>query len=92
MENAESGEAPEIPDIDRQYLPDAMDIHGRCRPGVMDLHAQNVMRDQQGPPAIVDFPAVRQKLEISFATLKPNPFLSSGRVEAFQNSPSVCEV
>jgi hypothetical protein len=30
----------------------------------MNLDALNAMRDQKKSPAIVDFPAVRQKLEI----------------------------
>jgi len=45
MENAEIVEAPEIPDIYRQQLPDAMDIHARGQPGVMHLHALNVVCD-----------------------------------------------
>lgn len=100
MENAEFVDAAEIPHVDGQQLPNPMDIHAR-RPGVMNLHTLNVVRDQKRPPAVVNLPTVRQKLEVSFdhtasrsvsATLKPNPFLSSGRVEAFQNSPRVCEV
>jgi hypothetical protein len=64
MENAQTIEAPEVPNIDGQQLPHVVDIHARRQPGVMDLHALNVMRDQQRPPAVVNFPAVRQKLEI----------------------------
>ena len=66
MENAEAFEAPEVPDIDSQQLPNAMDIHACRQPGIMDLHALNIVRDKQGPPAVVNFPAVRQKLEIAF--------------------------
>ena len=101
MENAEIVEAPEVPDIDGQQLPHAMDIHARREPGIMDLHALNIVRDKKLPPAIVDLPAVRQELEIPLdhtgqavrlGEPKPKPFLSSGRVEAFQNSARVCEV
>ena len=64
---------------------------------LFDLHALNVMRYKRGPPAVVDFPAVRQKLEIPLdhagqairlGDAQTEPFLSSGRVEAFQNSPN----
>lgn len=53
------------------------------------------MRYKRGPPAVADFPAVRQKLEIPLdhagqairlGDAQTDPFLSSGRVEAFQNS------
>jgi hypothetical protein len=80
MDNAEIGEAPEVPHIDGRQSADAMDIHACRQPGIVDLHALDVMHDQKRPRRSVS------------ATLKPNPFLSSGRVEAFQNSPSVCEV
>jgi hypothetical protein len=43
VENAETVEASEVPDIDGQQLLDAMDIHARRQPGVMDLHALNVI-------------------------------------------------
>jgi hypothetical protein len=66
MENAEPFEAAEVPDIDSQQLPDAMDIHACRQPGIMDLHALNIVRDKQGPPAVVNLPAIRQKLEIPF--------------------------
>lgn len=59
-------EAPKIPDIDGQQPSDTMDIHARCQAGVMDLHAINVVRHNQGPPAVVDIPTVRQEIEISF--------------------------
>jgi len=52
MENAYIVKVPEIPDIDDHQLPDAMDIHARRQQSVMDLHALNVMRDKQGPPAM----------------------------------------
>ena len=43
-----------------------MHIHASRQPGIMNLHALNIMRDQQRPPAVVDLTAVRQKLEIAF--------------------------
>jgi hypothetical protein len=101
MENAESIETFEVSDIDGQQLFDAVNIHARCQLRVMHLHALNIMRDQQRPPSIVNFPAVREEFEIPLdhsakrsvsETLKPKPFLSSGRVEAFQNSASVWDV
>ena len=64
MNNANSVKAPEVPNIDGQQLPNAMDIHACRQPGVVDLHTLNVMRDQQRPPAVVHLPTVRQKLEI----------------------------
>src|SRR5580658_1418726 len=66
MENPESQEAPEISNIKGQQLGYAMDVHACSQPGVMDLHALDVVLDQKGAPALVDLPAVRQKLEILF--------------------------
>jgi hypothetical protein len=66
MENPESAEAPEIPNIDGQQLSHAMHIHARRQSGVMDLHAMDVMRDQKGAPALMDLPAVRKELEVLF--------------------------
>jgi hypothetical protein len=66
MENSQADKAPEVPDIEGQQLPDAMDIHACRQPGIMDLHALNIVRDKQGPPAVVNLPAIRQKLEIPF--------------------------
>ena len=66
MENAEALEAPEVPDIEGEQLLDAMDVHACRQPGIMDLHALNMVRDKQGPPAVMNFPAIRQKLEIAF--------------------------
>jgi hypothetical protein len=47
MEKAESLEATKIPHIDRQQLSDTVGIHTRRQPGVMDLHAMNVVGDQR---------------------------------------------
>lgn len=66
MENAEFVDAAEIPHVDGQQLPNPMDIHARRQPGVMNLHTLNVVRDQKRPPAVVNLPTVRQKLEVSF--------------------------
>lgn len=57
-------EAPEIPRIYRQKWLDAMHVHVRCEPGVMDLYTLDVVREQKGSPAGVDFLAVRQKVEV----------------------------
>ena len=65
MENAEIVEPPEVPHIDGQQPLDAMHIHTRRQPGIMDLNALNLMDDNQKPPAVVNFPAVRQQLEIT---------------------------
>jgi hypothetical protein len=65
VENAESFETSKVTDIGRQQFRDAVDIHAGRQPGVMDLHALDAMLDKQGPPAVVDFPAVRQKFEIT---------------------------
>jgi hypothetical protein len=35
----------EIPDIERQQLRDAVNIHACGQPGVMDLHALDLVRD-----------------------------------------------
>jgi hypothetical protein len=66
MDNAEIGEAPEIPDIDGQQPANTMHVHARRQSCVMDLHALDVMRYQKRPPALVDLPAIRQELEILF--------------------------
>ena len=101
MQNAEAVEAPEVTDIDGQQLRDAVDIHAGCQSGVMDLHTLDSMGDKQGPPAVMHVPAVRQKFEIPLdhtgeavrlGNAQTEAVLSSGLVEAFQNSPNVCEV
>jgi len=40
-------------------------MHARCQPGIVDLHALDIMCDQKGPPAIMDIAAIREKLEIT---------------------------
>ncbi len=64
MKNAESVETPKISDVNGQQLLDSMYIHARRKPGVMDLYALYVMRNEKVTPALVDLPAVRQKFEI----------------------------
>ena len=56
----------DVPDIDGQHLSHHVDIHARGQPGIMDLHALNVIFDRELTPAFVDLQAVRQKLEILF--------------------------
>jgi hypothetical protein len=64
MEDTESLEATEIPHINRQQLPDTVDIHTRRQPGIMDLNSLNVVGDQKRAPSVVYLAAVGQKLEI----------------------------
>ena len=64
MDRTEPFESLEIPDIDRQQLRNAMNVHARGHAGIVDLHALDVVRDQQPPPTIVHVAAVRQKLKI----------------------------
>src|ERR1035441_6691252 len=59
-----------------------MHVHTGCQPGIMDLHALNVVRDQKGSPAVVDFLAVRQKLEIPFDHTGQAIRLSDAQTEA----------
>jgi hypothetical protein len=97
MQNAETVEAPEVTDIDGQQLCDAVDIHAGCQSGVMDLHTLTSRARQRSCTSRLSGrnsksrSITRARRSVS-ATLKPKPFLSSGLVEAFQNSPNVCEV
>lgn len=82
MENAEIVEAPEISDVDGQQLIDSMNIHARCQPSIMDLHAVYVMRDEKVTPALVDLPVVRQKFEIPLDNTSQTIRLVNGQTEA----------
>ena len=65
MENLEPFKATEIFDIQRQKSSDTVDIHACRQPGVMNLHTLNIMPDQERTPAVMNFAAVRQELEIT---------------------------
>jgi len=43
-----------------------MDIHACGQSGVVDLYTLNVVYGKQRPPAIVNFAAIWQKLEVPF--------------------------
>ena len=64
MHDTKSLKPPEIPDVDRQQLAHAMDIHAGRQPRVMDLYALDVVSDEQRAPAFMRFTTVGQKLEV----------------------------
>jgi hypothetical protein len=66
MDSADQREALKVTDVDRQQLCDAMNVHARRDPGIMDLHASDFLVQEQVPPVIMDGAAVRQKLKIAF--------------------------
>jgi hypothetical protein len=47
IENTQPLETFEVADIDGQQLSDAVNIHARRQPGVMDLHTLYAVRNQQ---------------------------------------------
>jgi glyoxylate carboligase len=63
---AKPDEPLKVPNIEGRQLRDAVNIHAGGQAGVMHLHALDVMRYEKPPPTVMDIPAVRQKLEISF--------------------------
>jgi hypothetical protein len=67
----------------------------------MNLYALHIMHYQKRAPTVVNLAAVRQKFEIPFDDARQTIGLGDGQaeavlvergVEAFQNSPSVCDV
>jgi len=68
-------------------------VHGPARPEYCARRAAPASgRERRGCPAETRSPARSRAQAIRLGDGQPKPFLSSGRVEAFQNSPSVCEV
>jgi hypothetical protein len=99
--NLETIEASEIAAIHRQHLPNAMNIHACRQPGVVDLYTLNMVYDKQWSPTIVDLAAVGKKFEvpldhacqpIRLRDTQTEAVFIEWTVEAFQISPSVCEV
>lgn len=82
MHHLKPVKSPKIAYINRQYFPDAVDIHARRQSSVMDLHALNVVRHQQRAPAVVYLAAVRKKLEIPFDHARKPVGLGNGQAEA----------
>ena len=60
----ETLKASEIADIHSQNLPDAVDIHACRQSGVVDLYTLNIVYNKQRSPAIMNFAAIWQKVEV----------------------------
>ncbi len=58
MRNPKSSEAPEVPHVDRQQLPDSVHVHAGGQPGIMNVNALDVMCDEQRAPALMGFAAI----------------------------------
>src|SRR5258708_40298543 len=65
MKNTKAFETPKITRIDREHLPNAVNIHARRQPRGVHLHTSNVVYNQKRSPTVVDLTTVRQKLEVS---------------------------
>jgi hypothetical protein len=66
MDGTKPREALKVPDVDRQQLRHAMNVHSRSDSGIMDLYASDFLFNQQPPPAVMNLAAVGQQLKISF--------------------------
>ena len=59
-----------------------MDIHACRQSGVVDLYTLNIVYNKQGSPAIVDFAAVWQKVEVTLDHAGQAIRLGDGQTEA----------
>jgi hypothetical protein len=66
MDDAQQREALKVPDVDGQQLRDAVNVHTGREPGVMNLHALDLVHEEKMPPAVMHVAAVRQQLKIPF--------------------------
>lgn len=65
MHGAESLEPDEISCIESQQTPDVMNVHRCGDSSIVDLHASDLVGDEQIPPTLVSSAAVRQQFEIT---------------------------
>ena len=66
MDGEEQREALKVPDVDSQHLRDAVNIHARRDPGIVNLHAPDFLGQEQLPPTVMDIAAFGQQLKIPF--------------------------
>jgi hypothetical protein len=66
MDDAEQRKALKVPDVDRQQLRYAVDVHARRDPGIVNLNSPDFLGEKELPPTVMDVPALRQQLKIPF--------------------------
>lgn len=96
IQSFDSLEAGKIPGVERQDSLHFVDAHDRNEMGVMHLDSGDAIIHEQSAPLFVYCEAIggnrsrdsnrRARRSVS-AGDKPKPLRSTGRVEAFQNSP-----